>query len=102
MLTWYMLFPFFIVGFLKKSGRGIAVACVLTFFGILIVISIGMAGGTDLYRHRITLFPLMFLLAGGGYQNDLSPKYRWVFYVWWIGAGVFTLIYLVARGIGVE
>jgi 4-amino-4-deoxy-L-arabinose transferase-like glycosyltransferase len=97
MVVWYALFPFAIAGFLAERHKGAVVACGVSLFGVLAMTSMGLTIGSDPYRHRIALMGLLFILAGGGYQNDMFRSYRSVFYLWWLGALLFTGIWVVFR-----
>lgn len=94
MLTWYLLFPFAVVGFLAERQKGAIVACGITVFGVLIMANMGIIAGTDPYRHRINMLGLMFVLAGGGLQKGAYRRHRWVFYLWSLGAFGFTAVWI--------
>jgi hypothetical protein len=97
MAVWYVLFPFAIAGFLTERHKGAVVACGVSFIGILTMASMALMVGSNAYRHRIALMGLLFILAGGGYQNGAFREHRRIFYLWWLGALLFTGIWVVFR-----
>jgi 4-amino-4-deoxy-L-arabinose transferase-like glycosyltransferase len=97
MIVWYLLFPFAVAGFLAERHKGIVVACGVVVCAILAIVSMGVMFGTDPYRHRIAAMGLVFTLAGGGFQNGVFARFRWVFRLWWIGAFLFTAVWIVFR-----
>jgi len=97
MIVWYLLFPFAVAGFLAERHKGIVVACGVVVCAILAIVSMGVMFGTDPYRHRIAAMGLVFTLAGGGFQNGIFARFRWVFRFWWIGAFLFTAVWIVFR-----
>jgi 4-amino-4-deoxy-L-arabinose transferase-like glycosyltransferase len=95
MLTWYILLPLAIVSILVYWQRGMVIAWAVSTGAIFVVTALGTSFAGDVFRHRIVLFPLLYLLASSGY--DETKRYRWI--VWgWAGAAVlFTLLYLRLR-----
>lgn len=95
MLTWYVLLPLAIVGILVYWQRGMVVAWAVTASALFVVTALGTSFAGDIFRHRIVLFPLLYLLASSGY--DSVRRYRWVIWAWSGAAMVFTLLYLRLR-----
>jgi hypothetical protein len=97
MMVWYLLFPLAISGFLAGRHRGAVIACGLTALAVLIMATTGVAAGSDPYRHRMATMGLVCALAGGGYQTGLFPSSRWIFWLWWVGALLFTAAWLIFK-----
>jgi hypothetical protein len=57
----------------------------------------GVAAGSDPYRHRMATMGLVCALAGGGYHRGLFPSSRWIFWLWWVGALLFTAAWLIFK-----
>jgi hypothetical protein len=97
MTVWYVLFPFAIAGFLRERYRGPVVACGVSFIVVLTMASMALMVGSNAYRHRIALMGLLFILAGGGYQPGTFREHPRVFYLWWLGALLFTGVWIAFR-----
>jgi hypothetical protein len=95
MLTWYILLPLAVISILAYWQRGIVVAWAVTAGAVFVVSALGASFAGDVYRHRIVLFPLLYLLASSGY--DSLKRYRWVVWVWAGVATLFTVLYLRLR-----
>jgi hypothetical protein len=97
MIVWYVLFPFAVIGFLTERHKGVVIACGIVVLGILAMSTIGLMVGSDPYRHRVTIMGLLFILAGGGFTREVIQKNRWVFYLWWSGALLFIVSWIMFR-----
>ena len=97
MMIWYLLFPLAISGFLARRHRGTVIACAVTAFVVLIMATTGVVAGSDPYRHRMATMGLVCTLAGGGYRADWSSISRWVFDLWWLGALLFTVAWIIFK-----
>jgi hypothetical protein len=97
MTTWYVLFPFAMAGLLAERHKGAVAACGIMALGIAIMAAIGVMAGSDPYRHRIGAMGLLFILAGGGLNREYSRKYSWVFYLWWLGASLFIIVWIIFK-----
>ena len=97
MMVWYLLFPLAISGFFAGRRRGAVIACGVTALVVLIMATTGVAAGSDPYRHRMATMGLVCALAGGGCHVAWSSSSRWVFYLWWLGALLFTGAWLIFK-----
>jgi hypothetical protein len=97
MLTWYLVFPLGVVGFLSERGKGIVVICAVVVMGILTLSFGGLVFGGDPYRHRVTAYGLLSILAAGEADKDAIHGWRWVLYLWWGGAALFTGLWFIMR-----
>ena len=97
MVVWYLLFPFAIAGFLAKWRKGAVVACGVVALSVLVLATVGIMVGSDPYRHRTVMLPLLFIFAGHGADGGIFRSYKWVFCLWWFGALVFTVLWLRLR-----
>lgn len=99
MLVWYLLVPFAIIGFLAGRRQSAILACGVIVLGVLAISTMGIMVGSDPYRHRIVMFGLLFILAAGGLKWDAFRRNRLIFYLWWLGAFVFTGLWMVFRNL---
>jgi len=97
MVVWYLLFPLAIVGAIHHRDRSAVLACAVMVLSVLLLVTAGIMVGTDPARHRPTLLGLLFVLSAGGLQKEAFHRWRWVLYLWWLGALLFTLIWLAFR-----
>lgn len=96
MLTWYALCPFAVIGWLRASDRRLAHACATLAIVVLVLATTAVMFGADPLRHRIAMMGPLYVLSSGGLSFSHIPRLRWVIRVWWIGAVVFTGMWLVA------
>ena len=97
MLTWFLLFPLGVIGFLSERQKGIVVTCGVMIMGILILSFAGIVFGGDPYRHRFTAFGLLIILSVGGADKDSIHQRRWILYLWWGVAVLFTGVWFMMR-----
>lgn len=97
MLVWYVLFPSAIMGLLAYRREGAAVACGVMAFAVLVIATMGVVVGSDPYRHRMVATGLVAILAAGGFEKAIMRRYRWVTWLWILGAVVFTSLWLTLR-----
>jgi hypothetical protein len=97
MLTWYLLFPLGVIGFLSERQKGIVVTCGVMIMGVLTLSFAGLVFGSDPYRHRVTAFGLLTILSAGGADKDSIHQWRWILYLWWGGAALFTGLWFIMR-----
>jgi hypothetical protein len=95
MLTWYILLPLAVISVLVYWQRGMVMAWAVTAGAIFVVTALGASFAGDIYRHRIVLFPMLYLLASSGY--DSLKRYRWIVWVWVGAVTLFTVLYLRLR-----
>jgi hypothetical protein len=97
MLSWYLTVPWAVCGVVGQKGAGIA-ACVVMIAAILGFSFIAIPFGGDPFRHRITSFGLLYVLAGNGMQRKHARSTRWIYRLWWLGIIGFTVMWARARG----
>lgn len=97
MAVWYLLFPLAIVGTMHHRNRSGVIACAVMVLSILLLVTAGIMVGADPARHRPTLLGLLFVLAAGGLQREACRQWRWVLYLWWLGAALFTFLWIAFR-----
>jgi hypothetical protein len=98
MLVWYILFPMAIMGILAYRRRA-AIACALMGMGIsiLMIATTGIMVGSDPYRHRMVAMGLIAILAVGGFKKEIMHRFRWVIWLWILGAVSFTGMWLTLK-----
>lgn len=94
MVVWYLFFPFAMVGLLDERQKGTVIACGMTALSVLAMATMGIMVGSNPYHHRISMLGLLFVLAGGGLKKEAYRRHRWIFYFWWLGAFMFTAVWL--------
>lgn len=94
MVAWYLLFPFAAAAAVAHARQGAAVACSVTVFGVLAMAAEGFMLGGDPYRHRFNMMVPLFVLAAAGLSMRRRPLVRWIVVSWWLGAAVFTCLWL--------
>jgi hypothetical protein len=97
MLVWYILFPMAIMGILAYRRNRAAVACALMGIGILMIATTGIMVGSDPYRHRMVAMGLIAILAVGGFKKEIMLRFRWVIWLWILGAVSFTGMWFTLR-----
>jgi hypothetical protein len=97
MAVWYFLFPWAVIGVMQYRDRSAVLSCGIMVLGMLLLVTSGIIFGADPARHRPTLLGLLFVLAAGGGQKAACHRWRWVLYLWWLGALLFTLIWIAFR-----
>jgi hypothetical protein len=90
MLTWYVVLPFAVLGFLRSSQVPLRNTLAVTVMVGSLVTSASLlfAGVPD--RHRMPLFPLLCVMAGNG--RPTRGQIRW-FYGWWLSILAFNILY---------
>jgi hypothetical protein len=96
MLVWYILFPMAIMGILAYRRRA-AIACALMGISILMIATTGIMVGSDPYRHRMVAMGLIAILAVGGFKKEIMHRFRWVIWLWILGAVSFTGMWLTLK-----
>jgi hypothetical protein len=96
MLVWYILFPMAIMGILAYRRRA-AIACALMGISILMIATTGIMVGSDPYRHRMVAMGLIAILAVGGLKKEIMHRFRWVTWLWILGAVSFTGMWLTLK-----
>jgi hypothetical protein len=97
MLVWLFLFPMTIMVKLAYRRNRAAVACALMGIGILMIATTGIMVGSDPYRHRMVAMGLIAILAVGGFKKEIMHRFRWVIWLWILGAVSFTGMWLILR-----
>ncbi len=97
MLVWYLLFPFAVISFLAERQKGAILACGVIILGVLAISTMGIMVGSDPYRHRMMMFGLLFSSAAGSLKWETFRRFRWIFYLWWIGAFMFIGVWIMFR-----
>ena len=97
MLAWYILFPMSIMSILAYRRNRAAVACALMGIGIFMIATTGIMVGSDPYRHRMVAMGLIAILAVGGFKKGIMHRFRWVIWLWILGAMSFTGIWLTLK-----
>jgi 4-amino-4-deoxy-L-arabinose transferase-like glycosyltransferase len=97
MAIWYLLFPLAVVGAIHYRDRSAVLTCTVMVLSVLLLVTTGIMVGADPARHRPTLLGLLFVLSAGGLQKEAFHRRRWVLYLWWLGALLFTLLWIAFR-----
>jgi hypothetical protein len=97
MLVWYILFPMAVMGLSAYRWKGAVAACGVIGVAVLIIAMIGVVVGSDPYRHRIMAMGLVSILAAAGFEKDIMRRYRWITWLWLLGAAAFTSLWLILR-----
>ena len=95
MTTWYILLPLAFIGFWhNRSNVYVLTWALVVFVGI---VGAGFAAymGGDPYRHRIALFPFLYLLSVDGILQ--VKQYKGILRLWFLVVIAFTGLYLVLR-----
>jgi hypothetical protein len=94
MMVWYVLTPFAITSVVARRYEAPIITCGLTVLAVLVMATAGTMVGADPYRHRMTMMGLFSILAAGGFETEQLHGRRWVFYLWWTGAVLFSIAWL--------
>lgn len=89
-LVWYTLFPVAVIALLAYREKSIVITCGVISTGILMLATLGVAMGSDPYRHRMTAMGLVALLSAAGLNKSIIGRFRWVIWIWALGAVSFT------------
>jgi hypothetical protein len=95
MITWYIILPFSVVGWLRAANIPLRNALAITVLvGSFITAASLIFAGVP-HRHRVPLFPLLCAMAGDG--QPTCKQRRW-FYAWWLSIFIFNALYWYLRG----
>jgi hypothetical protein len=94
MLAWYILFPLVIIVIFNYRKNGAVIALALMFLAILIIATVGVAAGSDPYRHRMVSMGLISILSAAGFKRDMIKRFRLVLLFWILMAVFFNVMWL--------
>jgi len=97
MALWYVLFPLSLITLCRFWRSPEIVALGTVGFGVLAMATMGVAVGSDPFRHRIVIFGLFAILASVSMNHKIVRQYSWVLWIWGIGAVAFTGLWLWLR-----
>lgn len=97
MFVWYILFPLAIIGMLRFKQHPEVVAIAIMGLAVLAMASMGIAVGSDPFRHRIMGMGLFVILASVAFDREGRRGYHWVIWIWILGAIGFTGLWLIFR-----
>jgi len=86
----FVLVPFAVIGFLREPSHPILAALAMVSVTMLVIAALGVPLGSDIFRHRIAMFPMLYILAAGGMITSEIRRRWWVLLVWWASAFLFT------------
>jgi len=97
MALWYAVFPLSVIT-LCRFWRRLEIA-ILGVMGLalLAIATVGIAVGSDPFRHRIMSMALFTILASASMSREMVRGYRWVLWLWGIGVSGFTGLWLWLR-----
>ncbi len=95
MMTWYVIFPFFVFGLVGSSRSPLrnAIGCAVLIGTFVACVSL-IFGGVS-HRHRVPLLPLMCIMAGN--VPPTKNQQRWL-YGWGGSVLAFNCVYWYLRG----
>jgi len=90
MLTWYFIFPLAIIGGWVHRHDPVIFAALGCIVLVVFAAAGGISVGTDPFRHRIAVFPMIVLLAVPAMNWNVLHRYRWIFMLWGMLVTVFS------------
>lgn len=95
--VWFVLVPFAAIGFLRDPSHPVLAALAMISVAMLAGAALGVPLGSDIVRHRIAMFPMLYILAGGGMIASEIRRRWWILLIWWAAAFLLTSLWAWAR-----